>query len=116
MKKRELDRDKLIQMYMSGITHDQLCKEFDISLDTLRKRIKEYGLPRRRPPITVDLEAFKNAYYSDVSSYKLAETFGICRSTVWKIVKELKLRENMNAIHKVELTRVKAENSQLMVC
>ena len=116
MKKREIDCDKLIEMYISGATHAEICDAFDISIDTLRKRIRELGLPRRRQPLSIDIEAFQDAYYSGMSSYKLAEKFGICRSTVWKIVKELKLRENMNAIHKVELTRVKAENSQLVVC
>ena len=102
MKKRELDRDKLIQMYISGITHDKICEEFNISLDTLRKRIKQYGLPRRREPLSIDIEAFRDAYYSGLSSYKLAETFGICRSTVTHLVKELKLRENLNAMHRME--------------
>jgi uncharacterized protein YjcR len=86
--------DKLIQMYMLGYTHVELCEAFGISPDTLRKRIKEYGLPRRRQPLSIDIEAFKNDYYSGISSYKLAETFGICRSTVTRLVKELKLREN----------------------
>lgn len=93
MKKREIDSDKLIQMYMSGAKHTEICLEFDISIDTLRKRITELGLPPRRPPITVDIEEFQAAYYSGMSSYKLAETFGICRSTVTRLVKELKLRQ-----------------------
>jgi phage regulator Rha-like protein len=102
MQKRELDKDLFIEMYMSDMRYYDICEAFGISLDTLRKRIKEYGLPRRRPPVTVDLEAFKNAYYSDVSSYKLAEKFGICRSTVTRLVKELKLRENINVLHRTE--------------
>jgi uncharacterized protein YjcR len=90
-------------MYMSDMMYADICEAFGISLDTLRKRIMEYSLPPRRPPLSINIEAFKDAYYSGMSSYKLAEKFGICRSTVWKIVKELKLRENMNPIHKVEL-------------
>ena len=89
-------------MYMSGITHDKICEEFNISLDTLRKRIKQYGLPRRREPLSIDIEAFRDAYYSGLSSYKLSEKFGICRSTVTRLVKELKLRQNMNMIHRTE--------------
>lgn len=94
MKKREIDCDKLIQLYNNGATLKEICDAFDISIDTLRKRIKQYGLPRRRQPLSIDIEAFKNDYYSGMSSYKLAETFGICRSTVTRLVKELKLREN----------------------
>jgi len=103
VKKRELDRDKLIQMYMSGITHDQLCNEFNISLDTLRKRIKQYGLPRRRQPLSIDIEAFRESYYSGLSSYRLSKEFKICRSSVAKIVKQLGLHEGMmKVVHEMD--------------
>jgi len=102
VKKREIDCNKLTQMYMSGATHKEICVEFDISIDTLRKRIKQLDLPRRRELLSLDIEEFRAAYYSGLSSYKLSEKFGICRSTVTHIVKELKLRESMNALHRME--------------
>ena len=102
MKKRKIDRDEFVKMYLAGESYSHMCKTFWISLDTLRKRVKKYELPPRRPPLSINIEAFKDAYYSGMSSYKLAEKFGICRSTVWKIVKELKLRENHNAMHRME--------------
>ena len=95
MQKRELDKDLFIEVYMSDMRYYDICNAFGISLDTLRKRIKQYGLPPRRHPLSIDLEAFRESYYSGISSYKLAETFGICRSTVTRLVKELKLRENL---------------------
>ena len=101
MKKRELDRDKLIQMYMSGAKHTEICDAFDICAATLREKIKEFGLPPRRKQISID-EADFRAAYDQLSSYKLAEKFGICRSTVARITKELGLRENMNMIHRTE--------------
>jgi hypothetical protein len=102
VKKREIDIGRLIGMYNSGATHAEICDAFDISIDTLRKRIRELGLPPRRQPLSIDEEEFREAYYSGLSSYKLAETFGICRSTVAKIVKELGLRKNVRAAHKTE--------------
>jgi hypothetical protein len=93
LKKREIDCDKLIQMYNDGATHKEICDAFDISIDTLRKRIRELGLPRRRQPLSINIEAFRESYYSGLSSYRLSKEFKICRSSVAKIVKELKLRE-----------------------
>ena len=79
MEKRKIDREKFTASYNSDKTYAQICAEFKISLDTLRKRIKQYGLSPRRHPLSIDLEAFRESYYSGISSYKLAETFGICR-------------------------------------
>jgi hypothetical protein len=106
LKKREIDSDRFIEMYNSGATHAQLCVEFDICADTLRKQIRELGLPRRREPVSIDIDEFRCAYYEGLSSYKLSEKFGICRSTVRSLVKKLKLRENELA---VKATR-KAQN------
>jgi len=94
VKKREIDNDKLIHMYNDdAATYAEICEEFDISLDTLRKRIKQYGLQPRRKPVCVDEKEFKEAYFAGLSRYQLAKKFRICRSTVARIVKQLKLRE-----------------------
>jgi len=88
---------------MSGATHKEICEAFGISPDTLRKRIKEYGLPRRRQPLSIDIEAFRESYYSGLSSYQLAKNFGICRSSVARIVKQLGLREGMmKVVHEMD--------------
>lgn len=100
VKKRGIDSDRLIELYMSDIKYYDICEAFGISLDTLRKRIKEYGLPPRRKPLSIDMEEFREAYAEGLSTYKLAEKFGICRSTVHRFVKRLKLRENeINRAH-----------------
>ena len=102
MEKRKIDRDEFVKMYLAGESYSHMCKTFCISLDTLRKRVKKYELPPRRLPLVINIEAFRESYYSGLSSYKLAETFGICRSTVTRLVKELKLRESHNAMHRME--------------
>jgi hypothetical protein len=90
-------------MYNSGATISQLCKEFNRCTSTVRDKIKEYGLPPRRLPLTVDIEKFRCAYYSGISSYQLAKNFRICRSSVARIVKELGLREEMmKAVHEMD--------------
>jgi len=103
MKKRELDAEKLIEMYMSGVEYSDICGEFGVSVSLLRKRIREYGLPPRKQPLVIDVEMFKVAYNQGLSSSQLAKKFGICRCTVARFVKELRLRENINIMYKMEL-------------
>jgi hypothetical protein len=101
VQKREIDTDKLIQMYNDGATHPQLCAEFHICPGTLLNRIKQLDLPRRKKTLSVDIEEFSAAYYEGLSSRQLSKKFGICPCTANKIVKKLRLREN--ALHRMEL-------------
>jgi biotin operon repressor len=43
--------------------------------------------------IEIDKEAFKKAYLAKTSLAELARQFGICRSSVSKLIRSMKLRE-----------------------
>ncbi len=43
-----IDKEKCIELYLSGYTNQQLALEFDVSEPTIRKRLREWGVPSRK--------------------------------------------------------------------
>jgi hypothetical protein len=89
--KRNIDLVKLKQRYNSGATHAELCEEFEICEETLQRKIKKCGLPRRKNESLYEEQAFREAYMSGMSVSYLAKKFKMHTSYVFSRAQSLGL-------------------------
>lgn len=86
-----IDEDKFCKMYLDGISHDQLCEEFGICIDTIRRLKKKFNLPSRKKKSSYNESDFIAAYNDGHSNHKLATMFMMERKTVSSKITELGL-------------------------
>jgi hypothetical protein len=87
-----INEEKFKQMYLDpNNTHDMLCDEFNICVDTIRRLKKKYNLPDRKKKSTYDEKLFIESYNGGLSNHQLSATFGMERKTVALRIKELGL-------------------------
>ena len=112
----DLDEVKFRQMYLDGISHDQLCDEFGICIDTIRRLKKKFNLPSRKKQSTYEKEAFIAAYNTGLSNHALSTMFSMERKTVSLRIAELGLpsRKPVSAYNEAEFVKAHASGMSIV--
>lgn len=90
--KLNINKDEFVSMYNKRCLQNEIALHFDISVASVQKQRKLYGLPSRRKSFyTVDENEFKRLYNEGVLLQEIAKKLKISRSYVFCIRKQLEL-------------------------
>jgi hypothetical protein len=112
--KRNIDLVKFKKRYLAGATHAQLCEEFEICEETLLRKIKKCGLPRRKNVSLYEEQAFREAYTSGMSASELANKFKMNTSNVFTRAKELGLPSRKTLYNESEFINAHRDGLTIM--
>jgi len=93
-----LERSKIEELYNSGLSVAKVAKVCNCSLSVIRERMKEFGIPARKPTeqphrherkINIDKNKLKELYVDrQLTSIEVAKILGLTKATVQKRLKE----------------------------
>lgn len=92
----DLDEDLLREMWSAGEKLPDIARRLGCSVAVVDARRRRLGLPSRRTMVTsarvgIDREAFARAFAEGLSDRKLAQRFGVSKSSAQKVRVELGL-------------------------
>ena len=80
---KQLDNEKIKQMYEAGYSLKEIGEEFGVSNTTIQNRLKAMGIDRRfKGTINTDNEKIKQMYEAGYSTLRIEKELGIGRTTV----------------------------------
>lgn len=84
-KEFDIDEDWLREQYLTcKRTMKDIAADLGCARTTIRKRLKEFGIPIRKKKVEISGVELKKMYDSGMRGYQLAKFFGCSHSVMWK--------------------------------
>jgi len=93
-----VDQGKIEQLYNSGLSEAKIARVCDCKLGVIQRRMKEFGIPTRKPreqphhyelKVNIDKDKLKELYVDkQLTSIEVATILGYAKATVQKRLKE----------------------------
>jgi transposase len=79
---------EIIQAYESGATTRQLAASYGVSKTNIKDLLHRNGVDMRNRPLTANqIQEAIDLHAGGLSTYKIAERFGVVQSTVWRALR-----------------------------
>ena len=116
--KIDIPKDKLEELYDSGLSHDKIGKIFNTSFTTIFKRMKEYHIPSRHPKhFKITKEELEDLYINQEYSYEeIAELYGVNEGRIRYRMKKYGLPSRAEKFNKTHIVtdRTREKLSELL--